>query len=821
MLPGLIAFAVATLGEFSSSIAAEIGKKKTLSFLEEQGKPIINHHLARALIRALSGSLIERLNAWCETPEGKQNKDYALFAIKQLKAISNETNKKNEDWTAFLEKFNNNEKLDSTVLNQSLETIRVRYKQPMQVPDLKKKAIESLRGYYSDPVKNQKALSNFCEFVGQEDGATFNRNFYERFREEIKKDPVTFNDFTIDFLSQIYADVESAFPNADALAYTLSSFAASFDKIEAKIDVMPEKAVELLTGVLMTKEDYRESLKETYEKIVEEYRSSSMTGEQGEQILKMLEEIQFLLSNPQVLEESYHAKIKQLEEQIAHMQALKEVFPEQLLEEAIVSLREGNDQKALEVFQQVDKLTEASIVVAAESKFQQGLIEEQKVQYGAALELVVRACELVPNNPSYLNITGNFYSLLGAYDKAIGHHEQALAIRQAVLPSNHPDIAASLNNLGRVWYYKSNYDKAIGYHEQALAIRQAVLPSNHPDIAESLNNLGNVWNNKGNYDKAIGYQEQALAIRQAVLPSNHPDIAASLNNLGNVWYYKGDCDKAIGYYERALAIKQEVFPSNHPDIAASLNNLGIAWYYKGDCDKAIGYYERALAIKQAVFPSNHLDIAASLNNLGNVWNYKGDCDKAIGYYEQALAIKQEVLPPNHLDIATSLNNLGVAWHFKGDYDKEIGYYEQALAINQEVLPSNHPDIATSLNNLGNVWDNKGDYDKAIGCHEKALAIRQAVLPSNHPDIAVSLNNLGITWYHKGDYDKAIGCHEKALAIKQAVLPSNHLDIALSLNNLGNAWDAKGDYEKAIGYHEKALAINPALRTANHPQSNVP
>jgi tetratricopeptide (TPR) repeat protein len=770
MFPGLIAFATATFSEFGPSIAAEIGKKKALSFLGEQGEPIINHHLARALVRASSGSLIERLNAWCETPEGKQNKDYASFAIKQLQVISDETKEKNVDWTAFIETFN------STILNQELETVRC--KQPMQASDLGKNAMKSLKGFFFDPAKNQKAMSNFCDFLSKEDGAAFNRTLYERFREEIKEDPVTFNDFTMDFLSQIYADVEHAFPNANSLADTLSS-------IVSQIDSVPAKTVELLqkSSALMTKEDYRESLAEFSKKIVNEYRSSSVTGEQGDLILKKLVEIQFALSNPQGLEESYRAKIKQLEEQIAHLQALKGAFPAKLLDEAIAALRQGNDQKALEVFQQVDKLSEAHIAVAAESKFQQGLIAEQKVYYSAALELVARACELVPNNPRYLNTAGTLYVSLGAYDKAIGYHEQALDIWQKVLPSNHPDIAGSLNNLGIAWKAKGEYDKAIGYFEQALDIWQKVLPSNHPDIASSLNNLGIAWKTKGDYDKAIGYFEQALDIEQKVLPSNHPYIAMSLNNLGIVWHDKGEYDKAIGYHEQALDIKQKVLPPNHPDIAGSLNSLGTAWHDKGEYDKAIGYYEQALDIKQKILPPNHPDIALSLNNLGSVWHDKGEYDKAIGYHEQALDIWQKILPPNHPYIAMSLNNLGNAWHDKGEYDKAIGYFEQALDIKQKVLPPNHPDIASSLNNLGIAWKTKGDYDKAIGYFEQALDIWQKVLPSNHPKIASSLNNLGIAWKTKGDYDKAIGYYEQALDIWQKVLPSNHPNIAMCLNNL--------------------------------------
>ena len=702
MFPGLIAFATPTLGEFCFSLAAEIGKTKTLSFLEKQGEPIINHCLARALVRALAGSLIERLNAWSEIPEGKQNKDYTSFAIKQLQALSYETEEKNADWTAFLETFN------STTLHQALETIRC--KQPMQTLDLGEKAMESLQGFFSDPKKNQKALSNFCDFLSKEDGAAFNSNLYERFSEEIKEDPVTFNAFIIDFLSQIYANIKSTFPNADALADTLSSFATQLDKMEAKIDTVPVKTVELLqnSGILITKEEHRESLKEFSKELVNEYRSSPVTGEHGELILKKLTEIQFALFNPQGLEESYIARINQLEEQTAQLQALKGAFPERLLDEAIAALRQGNDQTALDVFKQVDKLSEASIAVAAESKFQQGLIAEQKVQYSAALEFVVRACELVPNNQRYLNTAGNIYGFLGAFDKAIGYYEQALAIRQSVLPTNHMDIAISLNNLGITWQYKGDYDKAIGYYEQALAIWQSVLPTNYPFIATSLNNLGGAWHHKGDYDKAVGYYEKALAIRQSVLPSNHPDIANSLNNLGGAWHYKGDYDKAIGYHKKSLAIWRSILPTDHPDIAGSLNNLGTIWQDKSDYDKAIGYYEQALAIRQSVLPTNHPDIATSLNSLGNAWHHKGDYDKAIGYYEQSLAIRQSVLPTNHPDIANSLNNLGTVWYHKDDYDKAIGYHKKSLAIWQSIFPPNHPYIATSLNNLGKAWQAKGN-----------------------------------------------------------------------------------------------------------------
>ena len=41
-----------------------------------------------------------------------------------------------------------------------------------------------------------------------------------------------------------------------------------------------------------------------------------------------------------------------------------------------------------------------------------------------------------------------------------------------------------------VYYKMGEYLKALSYYENALGIRQQSLPSNHPDLAKSYNNIG-------------------------------------------------------------------------------------------------------------------------------------------------------------------------------------------------------------------------------------------------------------------------------------------------------------------------------------------
>ena len=77
-----------------------------------------------------------------------------------------------------------------------------------------------------------------------------------------------------------------------------------------------------------------------------------------------------------------------------------------------------------------------------------------------------------------------------------------------------------------------NYEFLVKMGKNILAIQEETLPSNHPDIATSLNNIGLVYSDQGKYDEALEYYKRSLKIYEETLPSNHPDIATSLNNIG-------------------------------------------------------------------------------------------------------------------------------------------------------------------------------------------------------------------------------------------------------------------------------------------------
>jgi CHAT domain-containing protein len=83
---------------------------------------------------------------------------------------------------------------------------------------------------------------------------------------------------------------------------------------------------------------------------------------------------------------------------------------------------------------------------------------------------------------------------------------------------------------------------------EAKSIREKVLGKEHPDYAASLNNLAILYNVKGDYDKAEPLYLEAKSIREKVLGKEHPDYATYLYNLASLYGDKGEHIKSVSYF---------------------------------------------------------------------------------------------------------------------------------------------------------------------------------------------------------------------------------------------------------------------------------
>ena len=168
------------------------------------------------------------------------------------------------------------------------------------------------------------------------------------------------------------------------------------------------------------------------------------------------------------------------------------------------------------------------------------------------------------------------------------------------------NLATGYNNLSYTYGKLGDHEKELEYDLKALAIRERVLPEDHPDLAQSYNNVGYSYGRLGDNQKKLEFYVKALEIRERVLPGNHPDLALSYNNIGSTYYALGEHQKALEYQQKALRIRERVLPGNHPSLAQSCNNIAWTYYRLGGLEEAATYMRRAAdIINRSTLPENH------------------------------------------------------------------------------------------------------------------------------------------------------------------------------------------------------------------------
>jgi CHAT domain-containing protein/Tfp pilus assembly protein PilF len=404
----------------------------------------------------------------------------------------------------------------------------------------------------------------------------------------------------------------------------------------------------------------------------------------------------------------------------------------------------------------------------------------------------------------------------GKYNEAEPLYKRSLSIREKALGSNHPDVAASLNNLAGLYYSQGNYSAAEPLLKRSLSIYEKALGSNHPDVATSLNNLAALYRTQGNYSAAEPLYKRSLSIYEKALGSNHPDVALSLNNLAELYRTQGNYSAAEPLYKRSLSIYEKALGSNHPDVAQSLNNLAQLYRTQGNYSAAEPLLKRSLSIYEKALGSNHPDVAQSLNNLAALYSSQGNYSAAEPLYKRSLSIYEKALGSNHPDVATSLNNLAALYDSQGNYSTAEPLYKRSLSITEKALGSNHPNVALSLNNLAGLYSSQGNYSAAEPLLKRSLSITEKALGSNHPNVALSLNNLAGLYSSQGNYSAAEPLYKRSLSIYEKALGSNHPDVATSLNNLAELYRTQGNYSAAEPLYKRSLSIDKKALGSNHP-----
>ncbi len=243
------------------------------------------------------------------------------------------------------------------------------------------------------------------------------------------------------------------------------------------------------------------------------------------------------------------------------------------------------------------------------------------------------------------------------------------------------------------------FDTARQFFAEALQIRRQQLPSDHLDVAESLNGLAVLHAQLGEFEQAEPLFEEALAIREQALGPDDLKVAVSLSNLASLYTEFKKNQEAETLFVRSLAIVDRHAELPSPDHLVGLTNLATLYLDQGRYDEAEPLLRTFIARQTAAFGALHPHVAIAFLNLAELRAQLGAAGEAEDLYRQALAILEEVFGPEHPDVAYCLSSIAGLYAGQDRAVEAKRLYRRALAIQEAKLPADHPERRATVEGL--------------------------------------------------------------------------------------------------------------------------
>ena len=323
----------------------------------------------------------------------------------------------------------------------------------------------------------------------------------------------------------------------------------------------------------------------------------------------------------------------------------------------------------------------------------------------------------------------------------LGTHAVQAAKHAEKLQVGMESTSRLLNELGAYCQGRAELDQAKDYFERALAIDEKVHGPEHPNVAISAGNIGKILRARGDLEGALQSVKRALAIFEKVLGPEHPYAATATSDIGQILKDQGDLEAALEWTKRALAIDEKVYGPEHPNVATIANNIGTILTTQGDLEGALEWTKRALAIDEKVYGPEHPYVAIVLGTTAQILQAQGDLAGALEWTKRALAIGEKVYGPEHPTVATYANNIGMILQAQGDLEGALEWAKRALAIDEKVYGPEHPDVAIYANNIGGILKAQGDLEGALEWTKLALAILEKTYGKDHHLTKAAARNL--------------------------------------------------------------------------------
>jgi tetratricopeptide (TPR) repeat protein len=302
-----------------------------------------------------------------------------------------------------------------------------------------------------------------------------------------------------------------------------------------------------------------------------------------------------------------------------------------------------------------------------------------------------------------LDSVGNVLCTLGQPEEARPLLLKALALRRQLLSPNHPDLAATLHNLGWLNHQTGDYISAKRFYQEALAIRRKHAKDDPFTMSTTLFNLGWLLTDLGDFSAAEKAFQEVIAVRLACRGPNDRDTAVARVGLAALYINQGKMIQAILPYQQAMATIRTIEGAK-----------GLA--------KSIDLFQKAIIGRE---------LPALLRK--TLLGLKDDQDVE-RCFEQSLDLARKNLGDRHVYVALVHHELAVALMRNRKDSAAETHFRSCLDIARD-FGLDHPKTTVLLVNFSSLLQRRGKTAEVRALLEEALQVRKKRYPKGNASIA--------------------------------------------------------------------------------------
>ncbi|MEM7586509.1 MAG: serine/threonine-protein kinase [Acidobacteriota bacterium] len=274
-----------------------------------------------------------------------------------------------------------------------------------------------------------------------------------------------------------------------------------------------------------------------------------------------------------------------------------------------------------------------------------------------------------------------------------------------------PEIRAQLlASLGTVYNNLSLYQEARKLKEASLRIRLEHDPTDRQELAATINNLGRLLYDLGDYPAAEEQFRGALAMWDRLGDARR--VVLGKRNLATLLAHSGRPEEALQLHREILEDQRRLFGARDLEVANSLYSLAALRRNLGMLSEAEPLLRQALEIFEESLGPEHTRVAAVLSSLGRILHAQGRYPEARQHLERALEVRLQLLGEDHVHSANSRKNLAALLLEEGETESAGELLTQALATLRSKKPAGDWTIADAESLWGSFLATEGRYTEA-------------------------------------------------------------------------------------------------------------